>query len=79
MLVHIQRFERDTDGRVHLDARWQITDPAGVAPSVTRTTELASERVVPADDHARIVSDMSLLFGRFSTELADALLELERR
>lgn len=74
VLVVIEAFEADADGRVRLDARWQVMAGSDHSTLTTRLSRLQSERRVAVGDHAGQVSAMADLYGRLSAEIARELL-----
>lgn len=75
VLVVIEAFEADVEGRVRLDARWQLMQGGDHSTVVTRLSRLRSEERVGERDYAAQVVAMSTLFGTLSAEIARALLE----
>lgn len=72
--VHIEQFERDSDGRVKLAARWQITDGVSHEPLATRRADLGADAAVGAGDYAAMVTDMRELYGQLSRLIAESIL-----
>lgn len=74
VLVLIEAFEADAEGRIHLDARWQLLAGGDNRTLTTRLSRLRSEQRVGARDYPGQVDAMAVLFGRLSAEIAAALL-----
>lgn len=74
IVVHVDRFERDADGRVRLAARWQLIDSGGQASVATHRLDLDSGERVAAGDYDAIVMAMRALFGQLSTRIAESVL-----
>ncbi|HSG90907.1 MAG TPA: PqiC family protein [Pseudomonadales bacterium] len=70
--VHVERFERDLDDRVHLHARWQLLDRTGT-PVATERVELVGAELRRGADPAMVVAAMQTLFGSFSERLAASI------
>lgn len=75
VLMVIEAFEADADGRVQLDARWQVMAGHDHSTLTTRLSRLRSERLLTDGDHAGQVTAMADLYGRLSAEIARELLD----
>ncbi|MDQ6951300.1 MAG: PqiC family protein [Mariprofundales bacterium] len=71
LMIEVIRFERMSDGIVHLDAQWRLIDGATDRSLITRITRLQSTKKV--SDVADTVTEMSQLFARFSDTIADEI------
>jgi hypothetical protein len=68
--LEVTRFERDSDGRVRLSARWSLTAGKDQRLLVARISELESPPVEGAKDMEPTVTAMSLLWGELSQTIA---------
>lgn len=71
--VHIEQFERGSDGIVSLAARWQVSGRDGGTSPVTLRTDLHSDSRVAENDFDRIVAEMQQLFGQLSRQIAESI------
>ncbi len=71
--VHIEQFERDSDGIVRLVARWQVSATANSIPLSTLKTELQGSARLAEDDYDNIVATMQQLYGQLSQQIADSV------
>jgi len=71
--VHIEQFERDSDGIVKLIARWQVSGQQGNASPVTLRADLQGSSRIAEDDFDRIVAEMQQLFGQLSQRIAESI------
>jgi uncharacterized lipoprotein YmbA len=76
--IHIDQFERDSDGLVKLSARWQLIQGATAEPLGVRSVDLRSEFSQSERDYDRMVGEMRDLFGRLSRLIADDVLAAGR-
>jgi uncharacterized lipoprotein YmbA len=70
--VHVDRFEPAPDGRVHLDAHWQLVDPA--SGDALHTEQAALDARVDGAGAAADVRTMQRLFGELSDRVAASVL-----
>lgn len=70
--VYIERFERNANGYVSLNARWQLRRDKEI---ITHTSALTSDSRISATDFAGTVTQLSRLFGGLSAEIALAIRE----
>ena len=77
MRVSIEAFEQDSDGRVQLAARYQVSNGAGKL----LTTEQFSSSVdrVSGDRYGDMVADLQVLYAELSREIAITLQQLEEQ
>ena len=75
--VSIEAFEQDSDGRVQLAARYQVSNGAGKL----LTTEQFSSSVdrVSGDRYGDMVADLQVLYAELSREIAITLQQLEEQ
>jgi uncharacterized lipoprotein YmbA len=71
--VEIFKFEKDTDGKVHLSAKWRVISGHDHKIQMTQITELSSESTLPGDDYDALVASMVTLYGRLSQVIADII------
>ena len=70
--VHIEQFERDSDGIVRLIARWQVSGKSNT-PLTTLKAELQAAGPSSEEDYDAIVADMQKLFGELSRRIAESI------
>lgn len=71
--VHIEQFERDSDGVVRLAARWQVSGMDNSVPVTTHRADLAGDGIVNENDYAGIVATMQEIYGRLSEMIAGSV------
>lgn len=71
--LHIEQFERDSDGIVRLLARWQLVGKDPAQPATSLQTALQYDARIAADDYDAIVAAMQSLFGRLSEQIAASI------
>jgi len=71
--VHIEQFERDSDGIVRLVARWQISGGDKSTPLTTHKAELQGSTQLAENDYDNIVATMQQLYGQLSQQIADSV------
>ena len=79
ILIHIDQFELDTDGKVKLSTRWQLTDGTEAKPLGIHSASLASETPIEADNYDQIIAAMQDLYSQLSTRIADTIIAEESR
>jgi len=77
--IHVEKFERDQDGRVKLIARWQLSGLAENTSPVMHKAELNSPVFIAADNYEQIVAAMQSLFGQLSETIAGSVISAENR
>jgi len=73
--VYIETFELQPDGRVRLNARWQLTQADNDNTLTTKRFSSAGNLVSTAD-YGEIVDSMSQLYADMCQEIADELRDL---
>lgn len=74
--VHLGQFERNSDGRVVLSGRWQIT---GSEEQELGMNAISLEGNDTGDgDYDEIVAEMQILFGEFCDQIAASILTMEQ-
>ena len=73
--IHIIRFEQDSDGRVKLDARWQLGDDSD-DQAVMYAVSLQSSSIAEGD-YADIVAAMQDLYSQFGLRIAESIVAKE--
>ncbi|TNF91732.1 MAG: membrane integrity-associated transporter subunit PqiC [Gammaproteobacteria bacterium] len=68
--VEIIKFEKDTDGKVHLSAKWRISSGHDQKIRITQTANLNTASALPDDDYDAIVASMVSLYGELSQIIA---------
>lgn len=69
--VHIEQFERGTDGLIRLVAGWQVSGRDNLI--ITMKADLQGTEQVSAEDFDSIVSGMQSLYGQLSQKIADSI------
>lgn len=75
--VNIEQFERGTDGRIRLAARWQISDGDGRALAM-HSADLRGDDVTVVGDYDAIVADMQRQYGQLCHAVAESILVLQK-
>jgi uncharacterized lipoprotein YmbA len=75
--ARIQRFDRGPDGTVHLLADWMVLQKDAQGPLLTHHSEF--QQKVEGQDMLDTVKAMSLVLGDFSREIAQAIVQLEKK
>ncbi len=75
--IEVLRFERGSDARVHLAAKWWLRRGADGSPLASPTTVLASEPLPEAASAELTVAAMSGVYGELSRVIAQAVLRQE--
>ena len=73
--IHIDQFEKDSDGMVRLAARWQLINAASGEPLGIRSADLTGRDHVPDRDYDRMVGEMKDLYGQLSRMIADDIVQ----
>lgn len=73
--VHVDRFERGTDGRVELRGRWQLTDAQDGRVLATEAERLAGGARVADGDQGALVASMQARFAEFAQRIAESIVE----
>ena len=74
--VHIGKFELDSEGKVQLSARWQLSN-ADEAELGMYHAALESDGYVDSGDYDQIVADMQDLFAGLCDQISGSVLTLE--
>jgi uncharacterized protein len=74
--VHVGQFELDSNGKVQLAARWQLTN-AEEEELGMHYASLQSDARIEEGDYDQIVADMQELFARFCDQIASSIIALE--
>lgn len=75
--IHIEQFEQDTDNKVKLIARWQLSSSSQSEPLGVFGAELQNEQTIEQDDYDQMISIMRLLYGELSERIADTIVAQE--
>jgi uncharacterized lipoprotein YmbA len=74
--IHIEQFEQESDNRVKLVARWQLSGKPG--PSDVFSAELQSEETIKEGSYDQMVSAMRQLYGTLSERIAETIIAQEK-
>jgi len=74
--VHMGEFELDSEGKVQLSARWQLSS-ADEEDLGMYHTALESDARISEGDYDQIVADMQSLFAGLCDQISVSILELE--
>ncbi|OGT80151.1 MAG: hypothetical protein A3J35_03215 [Gammaproteobacteria bacterium RIFCSPLOWO2_02_FULL_52_10] len=72
--IHIDQFERDSDGLVKLAARWQLITGETSEPLGVHSLNLQSTSPVEERDYGQMAGEMRDLYGQLSRKIADEIL-----
>ncbi|MEE4301550.1 MAG: PqiC family protein [Pseudomonadales bacterium] len=73
--VHVDRFERGSDGRVELRGRWQLTDAEDGRVLATEAARITGDDRVGRGDYAALVASMQRSFAEFAQRIARSVAE----
>lgn len=77
--IHIDQFEKDSDGLVKLSARWQLINAIESEPLGIHNADLVSPYRISAKDYDQMVSEMRDLYGQLSKMIAENIRMEEQR
>lgn len=75
--IYIEQFEKDTDRRVKLSARWQISERQSSEPLGIYNLEMESS-VIEDNDYDQMVTLMRQLYGELSSKIAESIIVQEK-
>ena len=75
--VYIEQFELDSDSRVKLVARWQLSSVTSGEALGINSLELDSQQTIEDGNYDQMVSVMQELFGTLSEQIADSVVAQE--
>jgi len=76
--IYIEQFEQDTDHKVKLSARWQISKGELSEPLGVYNQEMESS-AIEGDDYDQIVTYMRQLYGELSIKIAESIIVEENQ
>ena len=76
--IHIEQFEQQTDGKVKLVARWQLSTTDQSESLGVFGAEFESQQTVMHGDYDQMVAVMRLQFGELSKRVADSIIAQEK-
>ena len=76
--IHIEQFEQESDNKVKLVARWQLSGKPQSDPSEVFSAELQSEATIKDDSYDQMVSVMRQLYGTLSERIAETIIAQEK-
>ena len=74
--IYIEQFEQDTDRKVKLSARWQISGSDSSEPLGIYNEEMTSP-AIEENDYEQMVTFMRQLYGELSSKIAESILAEE--
>jgi len=78
LLIYIEQFELDIDGKVKLSARWQLTGTE-TTPLGIHNADLISSLIIEDGDYEQMVITMRELYGELSNLIAESILAEENK
>ncbi len=75
--IHIEQFEQDSDSRVKLFARWQLTGGQQTGSLGVFSAELQSAQTIDKENYDQMISAMRQLYGELSERIADTIVAQE--
>jgi uncharacterized lipoprotein YmbA len=75
--IYIEQFEKDTDQKVKLSVRWQISGKESSEPLGIYNQEMESTEV-EANDYDQMVTLMRKLYGELSIKIAESIINEEK-
>jgi uncharacterized lipoprotein YmbA len=76
--IHIEQFEQESDNRIKLVARWQLSDRPQPGPSNVFSIELQSKETIKDNNYEQMVSVMRQLYGKLSGQIAETIIAQEK-
>ena len=76
--IHIEQFEQESDNRVKLVARWQLSGGPQSGPSEVFSAELQSKETIKDNSYEQMVSVMRPLYGTLSERIAETIIAQEK-
>jgi uncharacterized lipoprotein YmbA len=76
--IHIEQFEQESDNRVKLVARWQLSGSSQSKPSEVFSAELQSKETAKDNSFEHRVSVMRQLYGKLSERIAETIIGQEK-
>jgi uncharacterized lipoprotein YmbA len=76
--IHIEQFEQESDNRVKLVARWQLSGKPQSEPSDVFSLELQSKETIKGNSYEQMVSVMRQLYGKLSERIAETIIAQEK-
>jgi len=73
LVLDIGKFEHGVDGKIQLQARWQLSRGRGNREVVTEQAQLVSEATLEPDDYNGSVQAMSVVFATLSDRIAASI------
>ena len=73
VIIYIEQFEQDVDGKVKLSARWQISGSLTSDPLGIHYQEMTSP-AIEKNDYDQVVAQMRQLYGDLSSKIAESIL-----
>ncbi len=77
--VYIEKFERDSDYKVRLLARWQLSVADMNEPVGVFSRELVGAATLQPSDYDAMVSSMRQLYGQLCQHIADSIMAEEQQ
>jgi len=78
LLIYIEQFELDIDGKVKLSARWQLTGTK-TTPLGIHNADFISSLIIEDGDYEQMVITMRELYGELSNLIAESILAEENK
>lgn len=76
--IHIEQFEQESNNKVKLVARWQLSGKTQTKPSSVFSATLQDEETIVEENYEQIVSVMRQLYGKLSERIAETILAQEK-
>jgi uncharacterized lipoprotein YmbA len=76
--IHIEQFEQESNNKVKLVARWQLSGSPKSGPSEVFSSELQSKEIIKDNSYEQMVSVMRQLYGNLSERIAETIIAQEK-
>ena len=76
--IHVEQFEQESNNKVKLVARWQLSGRPQSGPSGMFNAELQGEETITEKNYEQMVSEMRQLYGKLSVRIADTIIAQEK-
>jgi uncharacterized lipoprotein YmbA len=75
--IHIEQFEQDSDNKVKLIARWQLSSGEQSESLGVFGAELESTQTIEEENYDQMIAIMRQLYGELSERIADSIITQE--
>lgn len=76
--IHIEQFEQESNNKVKLVARWQLSGGVQSKPSGVFSAELQGQKTIKEKNYEQMVSVMRQLYGELCERIAETIIAQEK-